>query len=168
MPSRLKRYYGYQHWHFLNCTCYHRRKLLAAPERMDRFLLELERVRRQFLFHVGGYVVMPEHFHMLISEPELGDPSGVMQLLKQRTAHTFNKWRRASGELPPSGPAVPFWQARFVDFNVYTHRKRVEKIRYMHNNPVQRRLVSEPGEWRWSSYRFYRYGEAGPVKIDWE
>lgn len=181
MPSRLKRFYGLGHWHFINCTCYRRRKLLAPPERMERFLVELERVRVQFRFHVGGYVVMPEHFHMLISEPELGDPSGVMQLLKQRTAHVFNKQRRAAlhafrvahPEAEPKGGAEvedvgPFWQVRFVDFNVYTHRKRIEKIRYMHNNPVKRELVREPGEWRWSSFRFYRFGEEQVVKISWE
>ncbi len=46
------------------------------------------------------------------------------------------------------------WQARFYDFNACTERKRVEKLRYMHNNPVKRGLVLEPEQWRWSSFRF--------------
>ncbi|MGH9641079.1 MAG: REP-associated tyrosine transposase, partial [Terriglobales bacterium] len=61
------------------------------------------------------------------------------------------------------------WQKRFYDFNVWSGRKRVEKLRYMHRNPVKRGLVESPKLWRWSSYRAYAPGEAGPVRINqWE
>ena len=59
-----------------------------------------------------------------------------------------------------------FWQARFYDFNVWTTRKRVEKLRYMHRNPVKRRLVESPEQWRWSSYRFYLVEEVGSVRVN--
>jgi putative transposase len=58
------------------------------------------------------------------------------------------------------------WQARFYDFNVWTPRKRVEKLRYVHRNPVKRGLVDSPELWRWSSYRSYALGEAGAVRIN--
>jgi len=46
----------------------------------------LEEARRRYRFVVVGYVVMPEHIHLLISEPEEGTPSTVMQVVKQRYA----------------------------------------------------------------------------------
>jgi putative transposase len=49
---------------------------------------------------------------------------------------------------------------------VWTERKRVEKLRYMHRNPVKRGPVLEPEQWRWSSYRHYAYGETGPVLVN--
>ena len=58
------------------------------------------------------------------------------------------------------------WQRRFYDFNVWTERKRIEKLRYMHRNPVTRGLVAEPDHWRWSRFRSYVYGEVGPVTIN--
>jgi putative transposase len=58
------------------------------------------------------------------------------------------------------------WQRRFYDFNVWTERKRVEKLRYMHRNPVKRGLVIQPEQWVWSSFRDYAFGEAGPVRIN--
>jgi putative transposase len=58
------------------------------------------------------------------------------------------------------------WQRRFYDFNVWTARKRIEKLRYMHRNPVARGLVQEPEQWRWSSYRSYAFGEEGAVRIN--
>ena len=46
--------------------------------------------------------------------------------------------------------------------------KRVEKLRYIHRNPVRRGLVESPEQWRWSSYRDYAYGERGLVRVnDW-
>jgi putative transposase len=60
------------------------------------------------------------------------------------------------------------WQGRFYDFVVWNPKKRMEKLRYMHRNPVKRGLVSAPGDWRWSSYRSYAFDERGPVLVDEE
>jgi hypothetical protein len=61
-----------------------------------------------------------------------------------------------------------FWQARFHDFNVYSLRKKKEKLNYMHANPVKRGLVKDAKDWPWSSWSFYRGGEAGLIRIDVE
>jgi hypothetical protein len=50
--------------------------------------------------------------------------------------------------------------------NVWTKKKRVEKLRYMHRNPVKRGLAAIPDDWRWSSYRFYFLDESGPVRVN--
>jgi putative transposase len=170
VPKGLKRYYGQKHLHFITCSCYRRRPGLGTGPRRNLFLRVLEQVRERYRFDVVGYVVMPEHFHLLMSEPEQGDPSLVMQVLKQRVArqaHRRRRRRRAQPELFALTPGeAPFWQRRFYDFNVWSKRKRVEKLRYMHRNPVARGLVPSPELWAWSSFRFYAYGEAGLVKID--
>jgi REP element-mobilizing transposase RayT len=93
---------------------------------------------------VVGYVVMPEHFHWLITEPDVGTPSTVMPVLKQRTAHALLPLRKRRDprqrSLFPDEPRRAFWQARFYDFNLWTTKKRREKLRYMHRNPVKRGL----------------------------
>ncbi len=137
----------------------------------DRFLSMLEETRQRYRFVIVGYVVMPEHIHLLISEPEVGTPSTVMQVLKQQTAHALLPKRKRRNPCQRSlfGDEVPrrgFWQARFYDFNVWTTRKRVEKLRYMHRNPVKRGLVESPEQWRWSSHRFYLLDEIGPVRVN--
>ena len=132
------------------------------------FLRIFEEVRQRYRFVVVRYVVMPDHIHLLISEPERGTPSTVMQVLKQRYArHLLRKKRRKAGqgELWPQ-QEQHVWQRRFYDFNVWGERKRVEKLRYMHRNPVKRGLVAEPEQWAWSSYRSYAFGELGVVKIN--
>ena len=167
VPRRLKRYYGAGHLHFITCSCYQRKALLGTPRRSDLFLRLLEEARLKYRFVVVGYVVMPEHFHLLVGEPQVGNPSTVMQVLKQRYAQkTLSKPRQPSPqtELWDPGPRH-VWQARFYDFNVWTERKRIEKLRYMHRNPVKRGLVLEPQQWRWSSFRWYWRGEVGAVRL---
>jgi REP element-mobilizing transposase RayT len=106
----------------------------------------------------------------LISEPEVGSPSTVMQVLRQRSAQAFLAQRKRHGRrqsaLFGEEPPRAFWQARFYDFNVWSERKRIEKLPYMHRNPLKRGLVTEPGQWRWSSYRFYLLDEPGLVRVN--
>ena len=81
----------------------------------------------------------------------------------------FSKgWRTAGQGSAAALDRGHFWQPRFYDFVVWSEHKRIEKLRYMHRNPVKRGLVSEPEEWRWSSFRSYLYGERGPVKVNEE
>jgi putative transposase len=60
----------------------------------------------------------------------------------------------------------PIWQKRFYDFNVCSTEKRIEKLRYIHRNPVNRGLAEKPDEWKWSSFRTYACGEEGLVKVN--
>jgi putative transposase len=165
MPQGLKRYYGADDLHFITCSCYKRRPWLDTPSRRDLFLKILEDVRKQHRFVVLGYVIMPEHFHLLMTEPQLGDPSTAMQSLKQTYAQRVVPRRRWHDPTKRAKP-MPIWQPRFYDFNVYSEHKRIEKLRYMHNNPVKRGLVEEPEQWSWSSSRYYLYREAGPVAVN--
>jgi len=95
---------------------------------------------------------MPEHVHLLVNEPGKGSLARAIQALKLSVAV-----RRRER---------PFWQARYYDFNVWTEKKRVEKLRYLHRNPVERGLVERPEDWPWSSYRHYATGERGSVEIE--
>jgi putative transposase len=171
MPRGLHRTYGAHHLHFITCSCYHRLPFLRTARSRDRFLSIVEQTRQRYRFVVVGYVVMPEHIHLLITEPEVGTPSTVMQVMKQRSARALLPKKRQSDArqrclFGEPAPRTPFWQARFYDFNVWTTKKRVEKLRYMHRNPVKRGLVGAPEQWRWSSYRFYLLDEMGPVRVN--
>jgi REP-associated tyrosine transposase len=148
MTKGLKRYYGRGYLHFVTFSCYRRLPLLEAPPAKDLFLRELARARREYGFALAGYVVMPEHVHLLLSEPRKGTPSTVLQMLKQRVSRKLRNMRKrcplshAGLLFPESADSLPqFWQTRFYDFNVYTDRKRREKLDYMHRNRVSRKLV---------------------------
>jgi putative transposase len=172
MPRRLHRHYGTGHLHFITTSCYRRQPLLATARRRNLLLKILEQVRLRYGFVVVGYVVMPEHVHLLISEPDRGNHSTVMQVLKQRFARrVLGEMRRkraaAQGTLWQEAlDAGHIWQRRFYDFIVRTEVKKMEKLKYIHCNPVRRVLVLEPEQWAWSSFRWYALGERGPVLVN--
>jgi putative transposase len=153
MTRGLVRYEHTGSFHFLTFSCYHRLPYLSAEAR-DLFEDALERVRQRYRFAVAGYVVMPEHVHLLIGEPQKGTVSGVIHALKLSV--TMRCAQR------------PFWQARYYDFLLHNGEKRVEKLRYMHLNPVVRGLVAKPEDWPSSSFRHYATGAAGIVEIESE
>ncbi len=82
MPKGLKRYYGQDQLHFVTFSCYRRLALLGTARARNMFAKELSRARRDYGFLLVGYVVMPNHVHLLMSEPRKGTPSTVMQMLK--------------------------------------------------------------------------------------
>jgi putative transposase len=175
MPAGLRRYYGKGDLHFITFSCYRRLPLLKTVRARDTFVKELGKVRDEMRFHLLGYVVMPEHIHLLMSEPPRGTPSTVLQKLKLRVARKLRKRGKhvSAGQMrlpftETREPLRAFWQARFYDFNVYGEGKKKEKLNYMHANPVIRGLVKHPGDWRWSSWGFYRGGLPGLVAIDLE
>ena len=137
--------------------------------------------------------VMPEHIHLLISEPEHGTPSTVVQAIKLGFARRVLGPRKVAvaqtsrgvphvsrflrdvggttigcirgGHRPPSYLAASFLRFQCLD----GVQARIEKLGYMHRNPVKRGLVAEPDQWTWSSFRAYLYGEPGPVRVNyWE
>jgi putative transposase len=165
--TNLNRCYGQGYLHYITTSCYRRQPLLDLPSRRDLFLEVLERVRRRYHFVVVGYVVMPEHIHLLLSEPERGNPSTVMQAIKQGFARRIlGSLRSQLPEGPESHSEDHFWQRRFYDFALWTAQKRQEKLHYIHQNPVKRGLVDKPEQWRWSSARQYLLGERGPVLVN--
>jgi putative transposase len=95
---------------------------------------------------------MPEHIHFLVSEPSEKPLAGALKAIKLSVA-----LRRRER---------PFWSARYYEFNVFTEKKRIEKLRYIHRNPVTRRLVSRPEDWPWSSFLHYATGAEGTVEIE--
>jgi putative transposase len=152
MPSRLQRFQQAGGSHFLTFSCHDRLPYLSTCAARDLFERSLEAVRKRYVLFVFGYVVMPEHVHLLVSEPRRGMLDRAIQALKTSVSKQSEQ--------------RPFWLARYYDFNVGLEDKRVEKLRYMHRNPVARGLVSRPDEWKWSSFRHYSTGEKGTIEIE--
>ena len=174
MESRrnpLNRFYGRGDLHFVTFSCYRRRPYLGTARARNRFVEILDEVRLRHGFELVGYVVMPEHVHLLMSEPRQGDPSRVLQVLKQRVSRALRrKKRRLERQMEfrfdNDEEAPAFWQRRFYDFNVWGEKKLRQKLEYMHGNPVDRELVKNPKDWPWSSWSFYSKGEKGLIEID--
>jgi len=171
------------HVHFVTTNTDAKRPYFE-DERCCRILLqELRFYSRKLGFRVLGYAIMPDHVHLLLWWDANDNPtltiSKVMQAVKGATARRIIDSSRGRSEHPlrPVAqrrermlPATQqgrgakshkqnlkyrVWQPGFYDFNVYSERMLLEKLDYVHGNPVRAGMVASPGDYPWSSYRFY-------------
>jgi putative transposase len=185
MPGHLRRHDEYGHIHFVTFSCFRRLQFFRHEIVRDAFVRTMRDVRDKLRIGWLGYVVMPEHVHVVVLPQERGSDeivpiSTVLHDLKGLSgkhckAALRDVWRanRSLGTPPLDAWALgpdpkPFWKPRGYDFNVMDESKVVEKLDYIHRNPVRRGLVDRPEQWRWSSYRFYELGDDSMIGMDWD
>ena len=176
-PHRV-RYEGHNEARFLTCSCFGRRPLLNS-DRSRRWLVDaIVRARERHGFHLWSWVVMPEHFHLLIYQARGASAvSATLKTIKQSVVTNAINWLRREGlEVPramrdrrPDGRVVTrFWlRGGGYDRNLWSAEEVWEKVRYIHKNPVERGLCSHAVDWGWSSARVYE-GMEGVLSLDLE
>jgi putative transposase len=153
--SRLRRVADRDRVFFLTTNLGRGLAQFSSSER-DLILDALADLRSSLAFRLFGYVVMPDHVHMLLTPQRLG-LSEAMRDLKGKTGFNIAKRRHVSG---------PIWQARYFDNILRRARDFREKLEYIHRNPVEATLVSEPQDWKWSSFCFYGGLGSSPIIPD--
>ena len=144
------------HSYYLTCCLDRRRPLLARPD-LAQHLLDLyvdQRDRGAIVLH--GYVVMPDHYHIvatLRAEPSI---SGVVRKAHSLFAAHCRRCAAVRGRV---------WQRRFYDHVIRDEEDWRTKLNYMHENPVRGELVGCAADYPWSSAAFWQTGR-GPVACD--
>ena len=166
---------------FITTSTYRRSRLFTCQRFRWIFVDVLRQLRQETGFLLNGWVLMPDHFHLLIRPEPPEATVRFMQELKKRTAQQIigvltRNWDHARCRallarlrLPPTVHSDSYyrvWQRRYVPFNVFTHKKQMEKLDYMHNNPVTARRVPSPDLWPWSSFRFYSLNDSSVLTVD--
>lgn len=179
--TTCKRHYAPGELQFLTSSTYRRARLFDSERFRRDFVEILGELRREVGFHLIGWVLMPDHFHLLIWPHPAESTSLIMRELKKRTAQRIlaalqrnnrRPWCRkmlAQVRLPPSVHSdshFRVWQRRFYPFGIYSEKKLREKLDYMHANPTKRRLVDSAEQWPWSSFRFYYLADSSLLVMD--
>ena len=167
MP-RLRHYDSLNTARFVTFSCYRRHRYLADRLSRDMVLEEITALRDVHKIKVLGYVVMPEHIHLVLHPPDDLELGRIIGQFKARSARAIlSHCRQSRGQIlvrPDGRPAV--WHRRCYDHNCRTAEIVLEKIRYCHDNPVKRGLASRPEDWPWSSYRWYHGRRNDVLEID--
>jgi putative transposase len=156
--SRIRRIAECDRFFFITTNLSRNVPLLRPPE-MDMLLVILDGVRQALGFQLLAYAVMPEHAHLLFVT-RLETVSHIMHQWKFKSGFAVQRYRSHSGA---------FWQPRYFDFICRHGRDVSAKLDYIHQNPVSRKLVGKPEDWRWSSAAFYlRKGQSAiePDHVD--
>jgi putative transposase len=159
---------------FVTFSCYHRFRLLTSPQVIRVFLGEVNAARDKYGLKLYGYVVMPEHVHIVVLPPDSIKLGIVIGELKSLSARKMLPLLRNQCGKPldrlvfnrGGEERTAFWQARCFDHNCRSSGTVREKIEYCHKNPVRRGLVNGPADWLWSSHNWYAGCEAVPLQMD--
>ena len=185
MPTHLKRFDVPGHAHFWTISCFHRLSFFWENSVKQVAIDGLRQLQTKHGICLLGYVVMPEHVHVLLYPQARGSqiPVPISDLLRDfkqlvgfhGKARLRDYWREhgrlwsnplnawANGKLESQA----FWNTRGHDFNIDRHETLLEKLEYCHNNPVKRGLVGSAVDWKWSSCRFFAAGDHSMIAMDW-
>jgi putative transposase len=186
MPTHLRRYDEPGHTHFWTISCY-RRLTFFHGDGLKRIVVDgLRLLHERFSVCLIGYVIMPEHVHVILYPHARGTdtPTPISTLLHAFKKHVgfhgkdrlrqvwrqqgklwsepLNRWAR--GELGKRD----IWTVRGYDFNITAEKTLREKLDYCHKNPVTRGLVRNALEWPWSSFRFYEAHDRSVLCMNWD
>ena len=165
--------------HYVTAVTYARVPVFSNNEACASLVDAVSDTRVKDPFKLIGYVVMPDHFHLLANPIDL-DITKVVGKLKGRSAAKILKLARAQNDHAlldqlklarplKSGQTHALWLQDFSSIDIWSHKFIRQKLHYMHMNPVRAGLCDHPAKWRWSCYHAYlphREGEV-PIEIDW-
>ena len=161
--TKLRHFDNWGTARFVTFCCYHRYQLLNESFAKKSFIKNLIKIREKYNIKLYGYVLMPEHVHLVLHPPEgleLGKIIGQLKALTSREVLSYMRDRKSkilkSLKVVRGGQEINvFWQSRCYDHNCRLPETVIEKIEYCHKNPVVRGLVKSPADWIWSSYNYY-------------
>ena len=161
--KRLQHYNEPGHLHFMTFSCYRRLPLLTNNLFRTWLAHALNTALLTHEIQLSGFVFMPEHVHLLVwPQQESYSIAAFQQSLKRPFSARVKKHLLESKsslldtltiQERPGKMVFRFWQeGGGHDLNVWSEKYIWTKLEYMHNNPVQRQLVSSPDQWNWSSW----------------
>jgi putative transposase len=130
------------------------RKSSALTDHVMALRAAVKRTRRQHPFTVDAVVVLPDHFHMIMTLPE-GDAdfSNRLSLIKRRFTTAVLNIGVAIARYPNGELAL--WQRRFWEHTVRDEKDFEQHVDYVHFNPVKHGLVPRVRDWPYSSFHLY-------------
>jgi len=171
----LKLYNDPGHAHFLTFSCYLRRRYLSAD--MTRIWLadSVSAACEKHEFDLWAYVFMPEHVQLLTRpRQEVYSIGSFLRSVKFSVTHRIKRCSESDIQADPHSrklireikEAGQFWQnGPGYDRNLWSHGDIIERIHYIHNNPVKRGLVDRGPQWLWSSAGDYEGFPNGRVRV---
>jgi putative transposase len=157
MPRHRAAVYGKGHLHLFTCVCFRHLPKLGEEKHRDVFVRLLEELRVKFRFSVAGYVLMPDHFRLLMREPEVDTAANAVETLQARYRRRYNNSARSDDQV---------WENRFTDTHVVGGEAVAAALVSMHQQPVRAGLAESPEDWPWSSARAYAGLPEGVVTVE--
>lgn len=154
--SKLLHRTGPGRTYFVSSATWERRELFRVPRVAELLVQRILACRERGAYLLHEFVVMPNHFHLLITPGETTSLERAVQLIKGGFSHEFHEQRENRMEI---------WQVGFHDWTIRDCEDYQSKVRYIHMNPVEARLVERPEDWPFGSASGNYALDAAPEKF---
>lgn len=161
--------------HFVTTATFHRLAIFKNEFACEIFVKVLEELREVHKLKVPGYVLMPDHVHMLLNPLDV-KIGVVMRKLKGKTGRLIVDWIKENGRNDSLASLsikhrtnrqdFAVWQRDYSSIDISSPKFFAQKLTYIHKNPVAAGLCAEPGDWKYSSFRSYQPHEPGEVPFE--
>lgn len=155
--TKLKRFIEPHGLYFITTTTHRRRPFFAKDKPKETALNYLSAIRVKLGFKLYGYVLLPDHLHLLLSPTDKNDVSYIMRQFKLGVSKKIKQKEKIM---------CPFWQHRFYDHILRTEKEILPTLEYIHENPVKHGLSREADEYPWSSWRNYHRDDHSLIEMD--
>lgn len=143
--------------HFITTNTYKRLPILRNPEFMVVIIENLKFYRKKYNFKLIGFVILPDHIHLLLILPSAHNISDLIRDFKSFTSSQINRLRGKKGRV---------WQEGFYDLVIDREDKLIQKLNYIHKNPLRRNLTKDLNEYKYSSFVNYYINDQSLIEID--
>ncbi|HCS55671.1 transposase [uncultured Rubinisphaera sp.] len=167
MSDKRQQFHDQHYIHFVTFSCDQRRDLFEEDQPKRILLGQLNSQLSRLSAKWVGFVIMPDHVHAMLWLEETKNLSSFMQHWKRLSSHAIRNWYRIHRPVyfQKAQELKRIWIPKYYEFSIFSESKLIEKLEYMHLNPVRTGLVSKPSEWRWSSARWYEFNKSVGVPI---
>lgn len=160
-------------FHYITAVAYNRLPIFRKEETCRIFIDNLIEIKEIHPFKLIGYVIMPNHIHLIVNPLEC-NISIILMKLKGKCAKRIIDWlkeKNYSSSLKKlainiKGREYAVWQKDSSAIDLFSHKFLRQKLNYIHLNPVRAGLCENPAEWKWSSYRAYLPHKQGEVPVE--
>ncbi|MBF0493664.1 MAG: transposase [Candidatus Omnitrophica bacterium] len=153
----IKRHFEDKAIYFVTTVTNDRTNIFVSEKAVNLLLLTIEYFKITLDYKVYAYCLLPEHLHILIHPIGKYNLSYIMQMIKGDLARRFNRMNNIIG---------PVWQKRFYDEGIRSETMLLNKMEYIHNNPVKHKLVMDLNHYPHSSYHHYYKKNCSVLHID--
>jgi putative transposase len=144
--GNIKRHFETGYPYFVTTIVRERRPIFSDEKTCRILLTTIEHFKLILGYKIYAYCIMPDHLHLIVHPCGKYELSYIMQMIKGSFAREFNKINNSSGNI---------WQKRFYDEGIRDTKMLMQKIEYVHNNPIRENLVISLENYAYSSYHHY-------------
>jgi len=169
----------FNNFHYVTTVTYKRLPIFRTEKPCQIFVDVLQEIREIHSFKLIGYVIMPDHVHLILNPLE-EKISVILRKIKGKAGRLIVDWLTENGfqtsleklliSAKTDRQKYAVWGKDFSAIDLWSPKFLHQKLNYIHLNPIRAKLCDHPAKWKWSSYQAYLPYKAGevPIEIDWQ